>query len=280
MNRPSPLSDVLPSRRSAYSQAFTLIELLVVISIIALLIAILLPALSTARRTATATQCLNKVRSMVMAAQLYGEDYKSVVMTTRVVLPTIPDTNQHWWPSRIMPYIPGSAPALGGAGENAAFTHCPATYQDWDNSPKQRRSQSYGMTRRAGALDANGVAIQGADYPWPRASANLVTPSKWLYIADSVVLNSALRISAGTNSSASDWETYPYPDASTRPGRQVDVDRHEKTAVIGFYDGHAIRSDFVKNDPDMYQASGGAGAHRTSPPQSRLFLETWDPTAR
>ncbi|MFW5798288.1 MAG: type II secretion system protein [Planctomycetota bacterium] len=57
---------------------FTLIELLVVIAIISVLAAMLLPVLSTARKSARGVQCLNNLRQMVIASQLYANDYDSL----------------------------------------------------------------------------------------------------------------------------------------------------------------------------------------------------------
>jgi prepilin-type N-terminal cleavage/methylation domain-containing protein/prepilin-type processing-associated H-X9-DG protein len=60
-----------PSNRSA----FTLVELLVVIAIIGVLISLLLPALSRARQQANLIACQSNIRQIVMATQMYVNDY-------------------------------------------------------------------------------------------------------------------------------------------------------------------------------------------------------------
>lgn len=260
------------------ARAFTLIELLVVIAVIAILAALLLPALSAAKQRAKAVQCLNNMRQIILAAKIYVDDNRGVMIPLWVQQGATnwPAWNYDattfivqysdflWWPDKMR---------LDNLIPTPATFDCPALIQPATGAG-------------GGSTSANHVLGIGMNYPeygwlatrpdFPFAvynSANEVqvaTPDRSMVFAD------AAAITDPGETDADNWQEVPATgcvyfrvpsDAESYPvGDSRSVPRHGKRVNVAFFDGHvdrirngAIHYDLPRTNTAVYWAKNNNG---------------------
>jgi len=128
---------------------FTLIELLVVIAIIAILAAILLPVFAAARERARMSSCVNNLKQMGTAEQMYLQDSDEYFTGAYVNSPT----GRRSYPELLYPYI-----------KTRAIFSCP------DGTPGQHALDD-------GVNDQNANPVTGNNVPYLDYAYNVVCGS-------------------------------------------------------------------------------------------------------
>ena len=228
------------------TRAFTLIELLVVIAIIAALAALLLPALATAKAKAKEISCMNNLRQLIAASQMYAADYGGIlpqndrldriVGRNSWVLGSLKNNSEATnamfiRQSKLFPY----------ASQQDVF-HCPS---DASVVSGARRVRSYAMNSWMGSrfMETANSYTQISYRTFVKESELTTAGTSMLwYIAD----EHELTIDDG-------WFLVTMDDS--QPFASFPATRHRRGYALNFVDGHA--EIYRLRDPETKPSSAG-----------------------
>ena len=294
---------------------FTLIELLVVIAIIAILAAMLLPALAAAKERAKRVQCVNSLKQMGVAIQIYAGDNSS----TLPLLKWTPNGSV-WYPYEMARFTAANDAGLDIGWENlgllyatkilpsAQIFYCGSNPKDSSNPYSFEHYQDGTLNWPFGMFNTtppggNMYARSGYSYfPQNKAlDAAQVIPG--VPSAGSVALptvnpkdnNSTSKGGQGAAQTMNNWSVVTaMKDTAIDPTKAIVTDNlsssgnifHKNgTKVAGldalFGDGH-VRWQGAKNNPTLFDVNGvWAAIDSSSTPAGqtdiRYLMYSWQP---
>ena len=262
----------MPSRRcfTVFARrGFTVIELTAVIAIVAILVSLLCAALNQTKTKALRISCLENLKTLNLAWQMYSEDYEGQLPLNRSAA-IIKDPRRfpefslssNSWVSGNPKFDTSTAPIRAGTLfpyiRSVQPFRCALDDSRSERDPGMLRSRSYAMNAYLGGDEAMNPALNFNDLKRPSSTFVFIEEHERSRWESSFVVVPASKIVVGAGSNVSSWVSTP-------------ADRHEQGCNLTFADGHIEywRWYSPKADHDTKMASTG-GKHRDARDLNRL----------
>ena len=234
-------------------RAFSLVELLVVIAVIAIVAALLLPALSQSKAATRRIACVNNLRQLGLAAQMYWADHEEDSFR---YISGVTNGGTIYWFGWIEPWIPGNEgrrafdarmgalfPYLQGRGVEI----CSALNYNSSLFKLKATGASYGY--------GYNVFLSAPMNLPPINMAKVIRPSDIVLLADAAQVNDFQEPASPDNPLLEEF----YYVNDSEPTAHF---RHQRTANAVFCDGHVEQEKAVSGSIDSRLPSQRVGRLR------------------